>query len=72
MNITNNYSKVNGKLFNKKDDWRWLSTYKVNLQNVSMEKNDNFKILEKSNGIINMNFKIKTESNMILNEYEFD
>ena len=72
MNLTNNYSKVNGKLFNKKDEWRWLSSYQVKLQNFSMEKDDKFKIFEKSNGIINMHFTLKTESDMQLNDFEFD
>ena len=36
-----------------------------------MEKN-NFKLLEDSNGIINMHFTLQTENDKKLNDYQFD
>ena len=71
LNLTNNYSKVYGKVF--KEEWRWLSTYQIKIQNMIMEKN-NFKLLEDSNGIINMHFTLQTENdiNDFDNSYQFD
>ena len=69
LNLTNNYSKVYGKVF--KEEWRWLSTYQIKIQNMIMEKN-NFKLLEDSNGIINMHFTLQTENDINDYSYQFD
>ena len=71
LNLTNNYSKVYGKVFNNKEEWRWISTYHITIQNITMEKNS-FKILEESNGIINIHLTIQTENDKKLNNLEFD
>ena len=43
----------------------------IKLKFMIMEKN-NFKLLEDSNGIINMYFTLQTENDKKLNDYQFD
>ena len=72
INLSVYYQKVFGRLRKNIDDYRWLSTYQINMKNFTIKTHDNFDILNNSNLIINMHFIYATDEDKLLSEVEFD
>ena len=72
INLSVFYQKVTKRVRNNPDDYRWLSTYQINMKNFSIKTYDNFDILNNSNLIINMHFVYATEADKLLSATEFD
>ena len=72
INLSVFYQKIFGRLRKNPDDYRWLSTYQIDMKNFSIKTHDNFDILNNSNLLINMHFVYSTEEDKLLNEVEFD
>ena len=72
INLSVFYQKVFGRLRKNPDDYRWLSTYQIDMKNFSIKTHDNFDILNNSNLLINMHFVYATEADKLLSETEFD
>ena len=72
VNLTCYYSKVNGKLRSNPEDWRWMTTYQISLNNFEIKTHDNFSLLSPTNGIINMHFVYYGESDKNRSPLEFD
>ena len=72
INLSVFYQKVLGCVRKNPEDYRWLSTYQINMKNFSIKTHDNFDILNNSNLLINMHFVYATEADKLLSEIEFD
>ena len=72
INLSVFYQKVFGRVKKNSDDYRWLSTYQIDMKNFSIKTHDNFDILNNSNLIINMHFIYATEEDKLLSEIDFD
>ena len=72
INLSVFYQKVFGRVKKNSDDYRWLSTYQIDMKNFSIKTHDNFDILNNSNLIINMHFVYQTEEDKFLSAEDFD
>ena len=72
INLSVVYQKVYGRVRKDKSDYRWLSTYQIDMQNFAIKTHDNFDILNNSNLIVNMHFVNSTEQDKLLSEIDFD
>ena len=72
INIQAFYQKITGKLLKKPEEWRWLTTYQMRFSNCNISRNDGFKILSKTNGIVNIHFTSNTPSDLLLPPSEVD
>ena len=72
INLCVDYKKVYGRIRNNISDYRWLSTYQIDMKNFSIKTHDNFDILNNSNLIVNMHFINPTEQDKLLSEIDFD
>ena len=72
INVSAYYQKVFGRVRNDLNDYRWMTTYQIDMKNFSIKTQDNFDILDNSNIIANMHFINATEQDKILSETEFD
>ena len=66
------YQKVYGRVRKDLSDYRWLSTYQIDMKNFSIKTHDNFDILNNSNLIVNMHFVYATEQDKLLSDLDFD
>ena len=72
INLSLFYQKIYGKVRNDINDYRWLSTYQINMKNFAIKTHDNFHILNNSNIIANMHFVNATEQDKLMSEIDFD
>ena len=72
INIQAFYQKITGKLLKKPEEWRWLTTYQMRFSNCNISRNDGFKILSETNGIVNIHFTSNTPSDLLLPPSEVD
>lgn len=72
INLSVVYQKVYGRVRKDKSDYKWLSTYQIDMQNFAIKTHDNFDILNNSNLIVNMHFVNSTEQDKLLSEIDFD
>jgi len=70
--ITSSYVKVFNKIREKPDEFRWLVTYKFELNNFNITTHDNFYLLNPTNGIANMHFTYLTEDDYKKSDLEVD
>ena len=72
INLSVDYKKVYGRIRNDISDYRWLSTYQIDMKNFAIKTHDNFDILNNSNLIVNMHFINPTEQDKLMSEIDFD
>lgn len=72
VNLSCFYNKIYGKVRNNPNEWRWMTTYQMKLNNFQIRTHDNFMLLSPTDGIINMHFVYYGESDKVLTPLEFD
>ena len=72
INLSAIYQKVYGKVRNDISDYRWMTSYQIDMKNFAIKTHDNFDILSNSNLIVNMHFVNTTEQDKLLSGLEFD
>ena len=72
INLSVYYQKVYGRVRKDINDYRWMSTYQIDMKNFAIKTHDNFDILDNSNIIVNMHFVNATEQDKLMNEIDFD
>ena len=73
IHLSCDYDKVFGKVREKADEYRWLTTYQFELNKIRIKTEDSFDICKEFDGIININLTEYTESDKLwLDQFEFD
>jgi hypothetical protein len=72
IELTCKYEKVYGKVRANPQEWRWMTTYRMKMEEFQIKTIDNFVICKPSNGIVNIHLITYTNSDKLLSAVEFD